>query len=47
MILYVPVPYKEEDECNFSPCTSYLEAKGLGEEFYQEGYDIEEVDTEE
>lgn len=47
MILYKPIAWKAEEECNFSPCRTYKEAKELGDEYYLCGYDIEEIDTEE
>jgi len=47
MILYQITPWKEEDDCNFSPFTSYKEAQETGNEFYPKGYDIEEIDTDE
>lgn len=47
MMLYRPVPYKDEDDLEFSPSTSYREAVEIGNEYYPEGYDIEEIDTDE
>ena len=47
MILYEVTAWKEEDECNFSPCTTYREAVELGQKYYPSGYDIEAIDTDE
>lgn len=47
MILYRPVAWKDDEECDFSPIYSYREAQELGEEYYPSGYDVEECDTEE
>ena len=46
MTLYRVIPWKEEDDCDFSLCTSWAEAKELGDEYYPEGYDVESVDPE-
>lgn len=45
MILYKVIPYKEEEDCNFSPCRTYFEAMELGKEFYPNGFDIIRVDS--
>lgn len=47
MILYKVISWKEEEECNFSPSLSFREAQELGDTYYPDGYDIEEIDTEE
>ena len=39
---YVVIPWKEEDDLNLSPFLSYHEAVQAGNEYYPEGYDIEE-----
>lgn len=45
MILYKITPWKEKDDCNISPFTRYREAQEVAEVIYPEGYDIEEIDT--
>lgn len=48
MILYKLIPWAKEDEdIDFSPCTSWREAQELGNTYFPKGYDIEEIDTEE
>lgn len=42
-MLYKVVPWIDADDLDFSPCTTYKEAKELGDLFYPEGYDIEEI----
>ena len=44
-IQYVVVPWKEEDDLNLSPFLSYREAVAAGNEYYPEGYDIQEHDS--
>lgn len=39
---YIVTPWRDEDELNLSPFLTYREAKEAGEEFYPDGYDIEE-----
>lgn len=44
---YRVVPWKEEDDLDLAPFMSYREAQEAGNEFYPEGYDIEEFYPEE
>ena len=46
-VLYQVKAWKEKDDLNLSPCLTYAEAKEEGNTFYPEGYDIEEIYSEE
>ena len=39
---YKVTPWREEDDLDLNPFLSYREAKEAGDEFYPDGYDIEE-----
>jgi len=39
---YMVTPWRDEDELNLSPFLTYREAQEAGEEYYPDGYDIEE-----
>lgn len=39
---YIVIPWREEDDLDLNPFLSYREAQEAGEEFYPDGYDIEE-----
>ena len=46
-VMYQVRAWKENDELDLLPCLTYAEAREVGNHYYPEGYDIEEIDLDE